>query len=120
MPLDEPLELYSVLSSAPSGELPRSPLLRVLEAIEKSPTVSFLLDAERRLVYTNPAWDEFATSNGAPELSGEALVGLQLFDVIPNVLKPVYAAAFDQVQSDGRTWEHLYECSSPDQFRQFR
>jgi len=48
-------------------------------------------------MYCNPAWNRFARSNGAPQLTSEAVVGSDLFDAIPEVLRAVYSAAFREV-----------------------
>ena len=93
---------------------------RVVQAIERSPAVSYILDSELRFVYCNPAWDRFAVANGASQLAGEAIVGRRLSGMIPDVLKPVYDDAFRRVMSEGSVWEKSYECSSPNTFRLFR
>jgi hypothetical protein len=92
---------------------------RTLESLWESPAVSYVLDSQLRFVYCNPAWDRFANSNDAPELSADSVVGTDLFDVIPDSLRPLYSAAFANVLSTSRVWEQPYECSSPAQFRVF-
>jgi hypothetical protein len=71
-------------------------------------------------MYCNPAWNCFAKSNGAPQLTSEAVVGSDLFDAIRDVLRAVYYDAFQHVLSTGGVWEQAYECSSPALFRMFR
>lgn len=95
-------------------------LSRVMEVLDRSPAVSYILDSEFRIMYCNPAWNRFAQSNGAPELTSEAVVGFDLFDSIPDVLRVVYSVAFQHVFNTGTVWEKLYECSSPTLFRSFR
>lgn len=93
---------------------------RIIRALEVSPTVSYIVDSNTRFLYTNPAWDCFAESNGAPQLVHEAMIGTNLFDCIPNVLKAFYSDAFAQVLKNQGIWEHSYECSSPELFRKYR
>lgn len=98
----------------------RSNFFRIIQALDRSPSVSYILDAQQRFLYCNPAWDKFASSNGAPELTGETVVGFRLFDAIPDALKDFYSHAFETVISAERVWEQSYECSSPDFFRKYR
>ena len=95
-------------------------LSRILESLQHSPTVTFIVDSKYRITYCNPAWNRFAAGNGAPQLTSEAVLGSNLFDAIPDVLRPVYSDAFRQVLSTGKVWEKLYECSSSAVFRRFR
>jgi len=92
----------------------------MIRMLDQSPEVSFLLDSEHRIIYTNPAWDLFAEANGAPQLAGETAIGSNFFDSIPKVLKPVYMRAFKQVAKTGLIWEKTYKWSSPEHARRFR
>lgn len=98
----------------------RDHLSRIMQALERSPAVSYILDSQFRIIYCNPAWNLFARSNGAPQLARESVLGFDLFDAIPNVLKPAYSDAFRGVLGTGRVWEQSYECSSPTVFRIYR
>ncbi len=98
----------------------RGHLSRIMHALDRSPAVSYLLDSQFRIMYCNPAWNRFARSNGAPRLAGELVLGCDLFDAIPDVLKPAYSDAFRRVLTTGQVWEQSYECSSPTLFRVFR
>ncbi len=98
----------------------RGHLSRIMHALERSAGVSYILDSRYRVMYCNPAWNRFAGSNGAPQLTSKAVIGSDLFDVIPGVLRTFYSDAFRRVLSTGQVWEELYECSSPDLFRKFR
>lgn len=40
-----------------------------------------------RVIHCNPAWDNFAVRNGAPGLTGENVIGPNIFEAIPTVLK---------------------------------
>lgn len=102
------------------GSVERGPLARIMHALERSPAVSYILDSQFRIMYCNPAWTLFARSNGAPRLARELVLGFDLFDAIPDVLKPAYSGAFQEVLSTGLVWEQSYECSSPTAFRVYR
>jgi hypothetical protein len=98
----------------------RDHLSRIMQTLERSPLVSYLLDSQFRIMYCNRAWNDFASSNGAPQLTNDAVVGLDLFDVIPEDLRGLYSDAFRQVLKTGRVWDSTYQCSSPAVFRIFR
>lgn len=97
----------------------RSRLFRIIQAIELSPAVSYILDSTHRIIHCNPAWDSFAGKNSAPQLTKERVIGLDIFTVIPDVLKNFYLNAFARALAQG-VWEVSYECSSPDLFRKYR
>jgi len=98
----------------------RGHLSRIVQALQRSAAVSYIVDSQFRIKYCNPAWNRFAGSNGAPQLTSKAVVGSALFDAIPDDLRAVYSDAFQHVLSTGRVWEKSYECSSPTVFRLFR
>src|SRR5215469_11900865 len=83
-----------MVNSLEEPPVSRSIFFRIIQALERSPSVSYILDAQQRFLYCNPAWDKFASSNGAPELTGETMVGFRLFDAIPDALKDFYSHAF--------------------------
>ena len=45
--------------------------------------------------------------------------GTSVLDVIPELLRPIYANGYAQAKGQSRPWEHDYECSSPDSYRLF-
>jgi hypothetical protein len=98
----------------------RDRLSRIMQTLQGSTAVSYVVDSQSRFVYCNPAWDSFARSNDAPELVSESVIGTDLFEAIPEVLRGVYSDAFRNVLSTGKVWEESYECSSPAVFRMFR
>jgi len=95
-------------------------LSRIMYTLQRSPAVCYVLDSELRILYCNPAWNDFARLNGAPQLTSDAVIGFDLFDAIPEGLRALYSEAFQQVLRTGRVWEQSYECSSPTVFRIFR
>ncbi len=98
----------------------RGHLSRIMHALDRSPSVSYIVDSQFRIMYCNPAWNRFAVCNGGSSLAVDLVLGSDLFDAIPDVLKPAYSDAFSQVQSTGLVWEQSYECSSPAVFRTYR
>jgi hypothetical protein len=92
-------------------------MLKVLEVAED---VCYLLDQSHRFIYCNPAWDRFAAANGAARLTGESVVGTNVFDAIPKVLTGVYTHAFTSASTGSRVWSKVYQCSSPEVLRKFR
>lgn len=106
-------------SAAKPGTELRTRLCRIVQALERSPAVSFILDPDHRIIHCNPSWSAFAATNGAPQLAGENSIGLNIFEAIPGVLKTFYSDAFARARTLG-VWEVSYECSSPDRFRMYR
>ncbi len=92
----------------------------IMQALEHSPAISYIVDSDYRVMYCNPAWNRFAEANGAPHLTSHAVVGSDLFDAIPEVLTGFYSHAFRQVRSTGHVWEQYLQCSSPASFRMYR
>jgi len=102
------------------GITARSPFFRIIKALEKSVSVCYVLDSNHCIIYCNPAWDQFAKLNGAPELAGDNVIGSSLFSAIPDMLTRYYMDAFVTVRRDEAVWERSYECSSPGMFRKYR
>ena len=107
-------------STSAAKDAPRDRLARIMQTLQGSAAVSYITNSQCRLIYCNPAWDLFARSNDAPELAVESVIGSDLFDAIPEVLRVVYSDAFQKVLTTGDIWEQSYECSSPNVFRSFR
>ena len=87
--------------------------------VESAPAVIFCLDAELRLTYCNAAWDQFARDNGAPELCRPALIGRLVLDFIAEPDREYYARVYRRVLAQTQPREQLYECSSPQLYRQY-
>ena len=73
---DSPL---SLLQGASRKVQPGTWLFTMLRNIQESGDVCYLLDAQRRFIYCNPAWDRFAEANGAAHLTGGSVLGTDLF-----------------------------------------
>ncbi len=87
--------------------------------LETDPAVIYLLGRGLRIVYCNPAWEQFAAENDGKNLSREAVFGRAVLDDVPEPLQKFYSSAFAQVQKTGDIWEHDYECSSAKLYRLF-
>ena len=74
-----------VLTQGPSDNTAAAQrhLSRIMESIQHTPTVAFIVDSKYRITYCNPAWNRFAAGHGAPQLTSEAVLGSNLFDAIP-------------------------------------
>jgi len=117
--MDTPLTVLLEFSERGNANAERW-FFNVLKVLEESPSVCYILDERRRLVYSNPAWDRFAQWNGAPELVGEAVIGTDVCAAIPDMLAALYAEAFASVEATGHVWTKAYECSSPGMFRKYQ
>ncbi len=86
--------------------------------LEGTQDVACQLDGDLKIVYCNPAWDEFARNNEGHGALSELVCGRHIRDFVPDPLSEFYEAAF-QSANDGIV-EFEYECSSSEIFRRFR
>jgi len=107
-------------SGPDSASMVHGHLSRIMQALDSSSAVAYMLNSEFRIMYFNPAWKQFAEANGAPKLASQLVIGADLFDFVPEALKTFYSDAFREIMASGRVWEKSYECSSPTLFRMFR
>jgi len=96
----------------------RSPAWR--KAYDNDPATIYALDADLKIVRCNPAWDRFASENGAAQLNGSSVAGVYIMDVVPAVLHDFYASAYVAVRRFQREWWHVFDCSSAGTFRSFQ
>lgn len=89
-------------------------------AIDASGNVTYLLDAELRIVYCNPAWDAFARANGGDNLLSHPAIGANVLDVTSEGLRDFYARVFRQAISDPLPVSFDFECSSAEILRLMR
>jgi hypothetical protein len=90
-----------------------------IEGFEDDRSVVYMLDADLRLLYCNKAWDEFAEHNGGAHLRRIDQLGNSVLDAISEPLKTFYGTVFARSLAEQQRWEHLYECSSPECYREF-
>lgn len=88
-------------------------------AYDDMDSVIYLLDADRRIVRCNRAWDRFALANAGGDALSTKVIGTDIMCVIPSHLRNFYSVAYDNVQRHRRDWWHTFECSSPTQARVF-
>jgi hypothetical protein len=89
------------------------------EHFDKDPAIIYVLDHDLRIVYCNEAWDRFAVENGGGLLRPRAL-GLSVIDLTPAPLKEFFEKGYRNALSTGRVWQHCYDCSSPELFREYQ
>lgn len=90
-----------------------------LVSVEDSPNVSYIIWPDGRLAYTNRAFRDFATANGAASLPSAWGVGRNVFDAMHGEVAAFYRGFWARVAEDGQPGEHTYECSSASEFRLF-
>jgi hypothetical protein len=112
--------LIRELSRRRAIELESTQLERMIKVLDESPAVGYILDSKYKLIYANPAWDSFAKANGASQLIGKSIIGFNIFDAIPSVLKPDYTHAFRQIRENDSVWQKTYDCSNTTRVRQYR
>ena len=76
----------------------------LIDALEQSSMVSYIVDGDYQINYCNPAWDRFALENDAPELIRTSVLGLDLRSVLGKDLRSFYTQALEGVEKSGRVW----------------
>ena len=72
------------------------------------------------LAYFNPARFRFAAENGGePAISQDWRLGRQVLEAIALPLRPFFEQNYRRCLLEDRPWEHFYECSSDQLYRQF-
>ena len=87
--------------------------------LERSKAVICALDSDLRIIYCNPAWDEFARQNAGQDVLAQGVVGSRLLEVVAEPLKAFYEGIFERAETTGQVQEFDYECSSPEIYRSF-
>lgn len=89
--------------------------------LEAMDNVVYGVNAEWRIGYLNPAWQQFARDNGGePGISQDWNLGRSIMDAIPAGLQPFYREAYRGCLTSGKPWHHNFECSSPTVYRRYR
>jgi hypothetical protein len=91
----------------------------VQQVFETDRDVLYLLDANLCIAECNLGWDKFAAENGGVGISRVAVLGRNIFEVIPEVLVRFYQDKYAEALRAGHWIGFDYECSAPDVFRQF-
>lgn len=83
--------------------------------------VSYQIDTRDRIVAIGDDWLAFARSNGASELTEEAVVGARWSDFVADPeTRSLYASIFGRVRSNDAEVILPFRCDSPDRFRFMR
>lgn len=74
----------------------------------------YRIDARDRITFVSPAWVAFAINNGAPELTGESVLGKSLWDFVADrETRHLYGLVFEKVRRDRRPITIPFNCDSP-------
>ncbi len=95
-------------------------LHEIINTIAKSDFSACVLTRDRRLIRTNDAWRRFAAANGGEEALAQWPEGSFIDSAMDPVFAMFYADAFEHALVTDTRWEHDYQCSSADMFRNFR
>lgn len=90
------------------------------ESLQNDGGTIYGLWSDITLAYVNLEWTRFSKRNGGdPQIHSEWTLGRCVLDAISEPLRPFFAENYRRCLQEGRPWEHVYECSSADFFRQF-
>ncbi|MDB4964206.1 MAG: hypothetical protein JWP01_4205 [Myxococcales bacterium] len=95
-------------------------LLAVYRTVKDSDNTSYLLSSGLQIVRVNTGWTKFALENGGGQMLERWGRNSALLDAVPPVLRDLYRTGFAKALATGVCWEHDYECSSHELFREFR
>ena len=95
-----------------------------LDSLNSHPSSVYGLDSMLNISYLNPAWFKFSAVNGNDIFdSSEWLLGKNILDSIPDVLKEFYKDLFESTLEKDKhpiiSKQLEYECSSPTLYRRF-
>lgn len=108
------------------GNLQISPRFQALladfdiEAFQNNSGTIFGLWPDLTLAYVNLGWVQFAALNdGEPQNDSEWRLGRCVMDAIAEPLRPFFVENYGRCLREGRPWEHVYDCSSAELYREF-
>lgn len=95
-----------------------------LDSLNSHTCAVYGLDSKLNIAYQNPASIKFSEDNSDNNhVSCESSLGRNIFDLIPDVLAPVYKELFESVMNEKSvsmiSRQIEYECSSPELYRRF-
>lgn len=88
-------------------------------ALEREAGSAYLLSPDFWIRCVNEGWRRFARDNGAPELAAGGFDRGPITQFVALPLRPFLRAGFARVLQRGEPWAHVYECSSPTEYRRF-
>jgi hypothetical protein len=89
------------------------------ERLDQDGSTAFGLWPDLTLACFNAGWWRFVKENGGERQIAKWKLGRNVLDGISGTLRAFYASALRECLSKGTPWEHAYECSSPEWYRQF-
>jgi len=91
-----------------------------ISTLENSTDCIFAVSKDFELIYFNPRWRQFAKeNNGEPQISEQYDLGSSLLNCLSDPLDDFYIKKYCKVMATGKVWNHIYECSSPEYFREY-
>jgi hypothetical protein len=90
-----------------------------LKALDESPDIVYFLDCDFVLRGFNKAWVKFGEENGGWGIVQKYGLGAPVFPAIPESLQLFYQDAYRTAMLKKTSFEHDFQCSSPDKFRVF-
>lgn len=91
-----------------------------LEQMHASDETIYALRPDLTLAYFNQGWSKFAEENGGqPSIAERWPLGRSIGDAIPAILRPFFFDRFARCLQTGSPWQHRYECSSRDAYREY-
>ncbi len=91
-----------------------------MDQLESDGNAIYGLWPDLTLAYVNPAWNRFAAENGGePAISTQWTLGRCVLEAVTEPLRRYFASNYSRCLRELRPWEHAYECSSADEFREF-
>lgn len=91
-----------------------------IDELERVGGTVYGLWPDLRLAYMNPAWSRFAAANGGEaQFAKHWGLGRCIVDAIAQPLRPFFVANYGRCLDEMRPWEHTYQCSSADRYREF-
>lgn len=91
-----------------------------LDELHASHDTIYAVSPDLTLAYVNRGWRKFAAENGGGTAITERWpIGSSIRKVIPEVLQAFYTDKFTECLESRSPWQHRYECSSAESYREF-
>ncbi len=91
-----------------------------LSTLEAHPDPIHVLSEDLKLIYFNPAWEEFYKQNGSEnELPERIRPGASVLGFIQEDVRHYYEALYHKVLNAQKHFHHVFDCSSPREERTY-
>ncbi len=90
------------------------------EVLDANRAVIYILDADLKIVYCNPAWDAFALANGGERCTAARVLGTALLPRLIPEFQTFYSNVLGACRAESRVIAFDYECSSAEIYRTFQ